>query len=115
MKTTKIVKLQINPETEAERAAIVTAIELAAAAHEGDPDHAAAVHELEGSLVDLRGAVWAAVDFSPAALLLLEMGLEVHADWSDEPEADPDSKITGEVARKLGVEIEALRKNGGVA
>ena len=59
--------------------------------------------------------MWAAVDFSPAALALLEMGLDVHADWSDEPDADPDCKITGEVARKLGAELEALRKNGGVA
>lgn len=65
MKTTKIVKLQINPETEAERAAIVTALELAVAAHEGDPDFTATVRELEGALPDLRGAVWAAVDFSP--------------------------------------------------
>lgn len=115
MKTTKIVKLQINPETEAERAAIVTALELAVAAHEGDPEFTATVRELEGALPDLRGAVWAAVDFSPPALALLEMGLDVHADWSDEPDADPDCKITGEVARKLGAELEALRKNGGVA
>jgi len=114
MKTTKITKLQINPETEAERAAVFTAIELAIACHEGDDEHAGTVRELAAALPDLRGKVWAAVELSPAALVLLEMGLEVHADWCEEPEADPDSQITGPTARKLAGELEALRAQGGV-